>query len=519
MSDKFFDDGGAIDTDDDNSGAVPVMPAAQTPDDNSGAAPVMGTNPPDQGSSGGDQSNPTRDAITNFPKNVKAIVSYLMGQGAAPPEAIDGAAQQVDPSGQMSADDRNILAVEQANQKGGPQAAWALVQANRVAYNAKTAFAATALAGIDGKPADIAASARAATQASQHILDGSSTVFTPNQQGGVTATVKMPSGQPQQINLSPAQFNQWLQVGGDGQWDKVMENGGVPATLQRISQGQGIPIQPQTANARVGAPARPQAQARPAPAPAQSPGQVQGQGQDQDEGSEQPVTSYGRTPSTLNLSGSDEPARGTSAAEETGYGREMEARAMRLFPWASQEAQRNQWMAAQENQEEERKNKIDVAGETGKQRIKVAEATGRGRVETARVTGDSRLESQRVRSEGNKDVAKLQTDARLEGLKQKAIQFAQKQEQTAQDNASRERARNFRALLTNPNFVLQKPEDIQAAAQKAGINLGVGTAPAAPTQPQAQHNVPPVEQRVLNQVYTTPKGQFKWMGNGWQPVQ
>jgi hypothetical protein len=510
MSDKFFDGGGAIDTDDNDRVDQPsdAPPAAAAPgaidtgDESTAPAPQAAASRPQpqdglQAIADAGKQTPMEGA-QQFPGNVKKIVSYLMGMGAAPPEAIDQAGSQVDPHGQMSPDDRNILAVDKASKEGGPQAAWALVQSNRVAFNAKQAFAQTALNGIDGKPADINAAATAATQASQHVLDGSNTTFQPNQQGGVTATVKMPGGQPQQINLTPAQFNQYLNVGGDGQWDKLME-GSVPATLQKISQSQGMPLKapqaPQGAQqgmARSGAPApstrapmAPQAQAPQAPQPGAQPTQNEAPQAPQPEAPAPldntpapgtPPSNFGTTPSTMNLSG-NQAQRPPVDAPDSGYGGELEARASKMFPYASQESQRQAWMSAQEEKELERSNKIDVASETGKQRIKVAEATGRGRVDAAATTGQSR-----------EAVAKTAAGARMFA----ATQAGEAQKQKVQMELQRQARINTNAQQRNAAAILGHKINNEAITpltdqEKAMVNTLVqgGASQAAPQAPAA----------------------------------
>lgn len=510
--DSYQPDEGAIDTSDGGQQAAPAAPQASASMPNMGPPPVAQEAAQDtvgQGMSklgsqiGGDISQGMSNVAKSGPANVmKRIVSYLMGSDAENPAALDQAAAKVDPQGQMSGDDRNIMAIHQAHEEGGPEAAWKLMQANRVAYNAKQAFAATALNGINGKPADIAAAAQAATQASQHILDGSSINFTPDQQGGVTATVKMPGGQPQQISLTPPQFNQWLNVGGDGQWDKVMENGGAPATLQRISQGQGMPLKgpsPGGQGAATVGPSAPNTRAG-VPAP-QAPQPTQGGSDDTQAGPPPAQTNFGSTPSTLNLSGNTDQSP-PQPPSQSNYGDELEDRSRKIFPNMSQEAQRQQWMAAQEEQQLNRENQVTVATEKGKQATERARVTGTGNVERQAKQNEGRVQTQQIRTEGNKDVAGIQANARLEGIKQRALQEAAKQERTSTDNAARERARNFRAELSNPNFVLQKPEDVARLAQKYGITQGGAPSGAPPAPPSGAAQNPPGTKMYNGKLYT-----------------
>lgn len=474
-----FDDEGAIpvqdyDADqhapvqDDNSGAPPVMPPMPQPgqqgSDNLGAIAEAGKQTPLEGAK-------------QFPGNVKRIVSYLMGEGATPPQALAQAAAQVDPEGAMSPDDRNLLAVQQAHDTGGPEAAWKLVQANRVAYNAKQAFAKTALSGINGKPADINSALDAANQAASHILDGSSVTFAPSQ-GGVVATVKMPGADtPQQIPLTMDQFNKWLDVGKDGQWDKVMEKS-APATLTALSQAVQQPQQaPQQQQPGQRQPQRPQGGA---PAPQQRP-QRENYEQMQNRA---PISEAVRTgkPQAMDPTQADQPAIpgthdarghyiGPARPDATNYGGELEARSRKMFPSVNEEQQRQQWMAGQEQQGT--KNEIDMA-----------RAKQEGRVDAARINASSRENVQNTRSASNERVADTNSHGKMEAIKQKTLAEAAKLERQSGDRAAQERGRNMRAFVSSPNFLLMKPEDYETAAKRAGVDLGAAAAPQAAT-PQA----------------------------------
>jgi len=345
---QYYDEGGAIDTlDDDNSGAAPVV---QQADDNSGAIPVDQQQSQGAGADTGSDTpgwNPQGSGpLAPAGRGVKRIISYLMGEGGVSPQELDQAGRQVDPRGQVDPGTRNLLAVDQANQAGGPEAAWKLVQGNRIAFNAKQAFGFAAMNGSGQKPPDLNAAIDAANQAEQHILDGSTVRFAPSQ-NGVTATVKVPgSSQTQQINLTPDQFKQYLNVGGDGQWDKLMENS-VPATLQRISQstsfGQGY--DPASQAARPAAPQAPQAR-----------------------------TNFGKTPSTINLSGNDNVQAPSN--EDDGIDPDIRRKANTLFPAVSQGDERNRFMAAEMARTEELQNKLDVEDKRGTFKVQGADVKG-----------------------------------------------------------------------------------------------------------------------------------------------
>lgn len=387
------DNEGAIDTGDqsvqeDNSGAAPVMGGAIPGEDNSGAAPVM---PASTQGGASDQQHFTPDLNpAHVPGNMKRIVSYLMGSDAVPPQALDQAAQQADPQGQMSPGDRNLVAIDKAAETGGQEAAWKLLQANRVAFNAKQAFARTALHGIQGKPADLNAAVDAANQAEQHIPDGSNVKFA-RSQNGVTATVTVPgTSQPQQIQLTPEQFDKWLDVGGDGQWDKAHQ-ASVPATLQRLSKVGAVTGVPYKATSPAG-------------------------------DTQRPKTNVGKTPSSLNLSGSDEIPE--PAPDTTGYDPQMKARAAKMFPNSIQ--QQDQWITAQEQREAEMQNKVDVAHETGENRIKAARETGMSRERSAQAAAGGRVDAAKLYSGAKLEAAKVANAAKIKQLEQSG---ANKQEE------------------------------------------------------------------------------------------
>lgn len=414
----------------------------------------------------------------------KKIVSYLMGAGAADPDAAKKFEQGVKHENPgISDDDANLLAVHKAQEMGGPAAAWAMVQYNRMAYNAKQSFAKAALNGVDGKAGDISAAAQAATQAGAHILDGSSTQFTaiPGGQGGVTATVKMP-GTDRTVNfqLNPQQFNQWLDVGGAGMWDKVMEGGGVPTSLQKIA-GQGQ--QPGQ-----------DAQSQPdVPGPADSQAVKTGKPQvmDPTQADQAPV------PGQFDAHGH---YLGKEAPDQTDYDPALVARANKMFPQAGDEAERQNWMTAQEQQDEERGNKIKVAEQQGINATKVANV----RADAYRAASENRKDGQigaaDARAGGQRDAASIKAKADADKARQQAILATTKLAQQSQDAKMRENGRMARAELTNPNKLLTSADDVNAILKKYGVAPQTPTAaapqaeapsqaaPAAPTQRPA--NVP-----------------------------
>jgi hypothetical protein len=61
-----------------------------------------------------------------------------------------------------------------------------------------------------------------------------------------------------------------------------------------------------------------------------------------------PKTNIGKTPSSLNLSGDDKVR--APQPDPGAYGAQIEARSRQMFPWISQEQERQRWMAEQEQQ-------------------------------------------------------------------------------------------------------------------------------------------------------------------------
>jgi hypothetical protein len=493
-----FAEGGAIPEDDSDTG-TPMQPAE---DDATGVNEQVASQSQPQQPQQGQQSPGSDGGPLNPVPAAKKIIAYLMGAGAAHPQSIDQVGQQVDPEGKMPPSDRNVLAIDKVRETHGDNAAWSLMQANRVAYNAKAAFAKTALDGTPQKPADLNAAVDAANQAQTHVLDGSNVLFQPAQ-GGVTATVKLPgNSEPQQIALSPQAFKSFLDVGGDGQWDKVVDHS-APATLERlakqypIQQGQPQQGSPQQGQPQPGAQPRPPVR-NPVPAP------------------NQPVfsrgpTTFGKTPSTLNLSGSDE--RGEDIkAPNTDISPEIEARARQLYPSASQSAERNKYIAGEVTNEASNENKIDVQNAKGDFGLKIAGV----KTEGAKAVG------------AGHDTAKVQSSqnfsqARIEAAKQKLQSAALHEEAVNGRNAITQSMRGLVAKVNagqklNPNeqgiwdrVVQHTPDPSAAAPQQAQPQQQNNSFPAAPPDPA---------QRKVGQVYSSPTGKRgKWMGNGWQAVQ
>lgn len=509
----MFDEEEAISTGEDYSGAqAPVLGTEDmgVPEEPSVGAIDTGEGPPAPPQAPGmapppagpkepglmDKSyGPLAGPAQGIKNGIKSVMSYLMGADAMPPEALDGAGRTVDPEGRMNPSQRNLMAVQHARENGGDEAAWALMQSNRVAYNAQTAFAKTALEGTQQKPADLMAAIDAANKAQANVLDGSHVEFRPLQGGqAITATVTRPNGQPEQIVLSPQQFARWLDVGGDGQWDKVMSTG-AGQTLHRIAN-EGPPRGSKRLD---DVPAMP----KKAPAAAAPPvDNTESDSYDPLAEGNVPETNFGKTPSTLNLSGSN--ARSEPAPDQTNYGPELEARAMRMFPGITQEAERNAWMASQEGRYDELENKVAVAGEVGRRKEEVAKIGARGRVEQegVRQAGAQKVAETKGQTYAMRDANRAKTEAAK--LDMRARELMSRDANSAQGRAVKILSSKMATLqpLTEEENNLAKQMGVQGLeamqVTKPGavpLPSGVDKTPMQrPQQPRAQApGKPPVE--------------------------
>lgn len=373
------------------------------------------------------------------------IVSYLMGEGAVHPQVLDQAADQIDPQGQMSPGDRNVMVVEDANARGGKEAAWKMLQANRVAFNAKQAFGLAAANGSPQKPPDLNAAIDAANQAESHVLDGSNVNFMLSTGGQITATVKGADGKQQVFDLTPGQFKQYLNIGGEGQWDKLMSPGGIAAALTKISQGsQGGQLQTRTVSTPGFSPTGQQPNAR-RPAAAQP-----------------------------------KPFEMRSAGEET-YDEQLQKRAWGLFPGAGSQKERADWLSAQEQKENELQNKVDVAKEVGENRIKAARETGASRVQAADVTGQHRESGWKYASDAKTAAAQIKADQARAAAGDKGSQ------------ARIETGRKAIAAKRTTGAALTPDEESFEKQLTAGARAPQAPTPQAPTPQAATPGQPPVQ--------------------------
>jgi hypothetical protein len=156
-----FADGG--DMGDPSAGGAPPQPQTNQP------VPQPGGMQPQQG-----QQPPSK------------LVGYAMGAQAVPPDMARALESKVDPQGTMDPTTRKMLAIASAPDQ---KTQWGMLQNYRQQFNAHASFARAAATGSQTKPADMAAAAKAATDAFSNVPDGTQTTFQPTQ-GGVVARIK-----------------------------------------------------------------------------------------------------------------------------------------------------------------------------------------------------------------------------------------------------------------------------------------------------------------------------------------
>jgi hypothetical protein len=466
----------------DNSGATPVMGGGIVGGDNSGGpaipAPAMGAI--DTGEGGTPDPSLMKNSygpLAGPARGVKSIISYLMGADAMPPEALDGAGKTVDPQGRMNPSERNLMALQHARDNGGDEAAWALMQTNRVSYNAQTAFAKTALEGTAQKPADLMAAIDAANKAQANVLDGSNVEFRPLQGGqAITATVTRPGAPPDQLVLSPQQFAKWLDVGGDGQWDKIMSSGAQQTLHKIVNEG------PSRGSKSLGdMPPMPGQRPQRQPAAAPPVDNSESDAYNPSAAENAPKSNFGKTPSSLNLSGSDE--RSTPVPDQTNYGPELEARAMRMFPSVSQEAERNQWMAGEEARSEGNQVKIDVAAETGKRKEDVARVTAGGKTEAEKIKAAGALEKTKEHNKGWQFASEAKAKAAAAMVNQRAQEMLHRDANSAQ-------GRHLKLISSKMATLQPLTEDEKKAADAMGVQGMQAAEVTRPQQQQQQQTAP-----------------------------
>jgi hypothetical protein len=162
-----------------------------------------------------------------------------------------------------------------------------------------------------------------------------------------------------------------------------------------------------------------------------------------------------------------------------------------MFPGITQQTQRDQWMASQEDKDLDRTNRVDVAAEKGKNDIEKAHIAAGAHVQGAEATAKARVDAAGLYSGAKRDAA-------LAGIAAKQQQLGQ-----AAQNANSQRALKLiqtkimagQALAPNEDAFVQslpglaQPQAQRPAAQPQQQNAFLGAAP----KPQASVNQPPVQ--------------------------
>lgn len=521
-----FDDGGAVQDDDDATPTIPTDDAAQddaqdandTPDTQS--APANGAQP-------GFVPGGAPGLGHTINSGVQKIVSYLMGAGSADPQTAKTFEQGIKHENPgINDDDANLLAVHKAGEMGGPAAAWAMVQYNRMSYNAKQSFAQAALNGVDGKTGNAQAAAQAATQAGAHILDGSSTVFTAMPGGqGFTAAVKMPgTDRSVTFQLNNDQMNQWLDTGKGGQWDKVMEEGGVPTTLQRItSSAPNNTAAATTTQPQSGQPTPPSSSENTPDSQymgAVSDAREDNQDSEPDQleanpNADQP-TNVGKTPSSINLSGSDRQSS-TLAPKPYSYGNDLEKQGRARFPNISDEGKRQDFMAGQQAQRSTRINELGKSAMGAASRENVAKARASASENSATTRAGGQVGAAEARAGGQVQSATIRSDKDIQVAKEKANAVLQQATIKARDNETRNRINQARLEINDPNAALRggQPASPQDILKKYGLGTeGQSAAPSQPSAPAQGSSQPGATQRPANVPQGAKFYQGKWYTRG-----
>lgn len=457
------------------------------------------------------------------------LTKMLAGENALSPDVLDKVISQAPGSTQSN---KLVNAIHQAREEHGDDASAAVLAGARVKYQTTAAFARTALMGANGKPADLNAAIKAANQAQEMMPDGSNTMFSPGGHGMVIAVSQLPgSHKSVQFNLSTQQFSQFLDVGKDGQFDKMMDVS-APATLQRLASAGSSPAGAPQTQARAGQ--APQAQQPWKPGvstdeastnerqdqavdkfkavhPSKNPyGAPHAQSLDAFPGND--MAQAGNTPQdnavdTANrkkglFAGDQEAIPGThddqghylgpQERNKTNYGEEAEARSTALVGKGNvgREGERQHLMQTQENVDAERQAKVDAAAEKGRSDNERARITAGGRVATAQVTGTSRenaaATSAAAKKEGWQFASKQKADLAMAKLAQ-AERF-----ETNKDK--RAAIANMRSVVNNNRQTgTALSEDQNTFLKQLGIETQQAMAPQAPT-PQARTPQAPAPQ-------------------------
>ena len=180
-----------------------------------------------------------------------AIHRHLSGEGAVSKQTYDAYANRADPTSTMMPDARNIATVQKAMEDAGPKAAHGIIQYDRKAWDHEMNLGRLAL--TQGKPEDVV---KHLNEAYHYMPDGTHIDWSQNESGGYRADVEFntanrkpvpgidPAGKKQSyqnIELTPEQLHDWVNIGKAGQFDTVYAKSG-PNVLQELAKSQGTPL-------------------------------------------------------------------------------------------------------------------------------------------------------------------------------------------------------------------------------------------------------------------------------------
>lgn len=408
---------------------------------------------------------------------LRRFMAYLSGADASDPEQVSALEQQVDPEGILDEGTRKMLAVQAATKSGGPEAAAGAAQHYRKKYDAYRGFAAAALAA-----GDVAGAAKSASQAYPNLLDGSNLQFTPAPMGaGVVATLSGRGGQSQTLNLTPAQFNEFL-VGPPGDYETVMEVG-IDKLINSLAQKPGTPPSGQGAEGTaLGAAAQgtvPQTQAEPGR------DLMQGTGEGQAGNPNWPLQDKGGGQGTRSQNkGRGQPREPEAYTPDP----RLLSQAKRLFP--SPGPEREAWIAQQEQQAE--RNDIDRIRATDRSTAAEVRGVHGENIATTKVAGAQgvadtnkagRVEAAQIRAQ----VASAKIDA---DTKMKLAQIAATTKNAALRNAVRILEQQEKNVTLGEK---RSPEGIKALQQIYNLAAQEAQGGAAPA-PQQQNAPAPQQQ-------------------------
>jgi hypothetical protein len=267
------------------------------------------------------------------------------------------------------------IVLSETAQQNGVEAAWKACQQCRQNYDSYRVAAATKLA-----QGDVVAAANAAMNVFfSNMFDGRNIRFTWIGNFVTTEVMKPGSKVPsQRTDLTLSQFNELL-VGSEGQYDNVLENS-IPVVVRQIAKSNGIPIEqqapdPPRAHSAIQSPtpraalaiaaiSRAAVPAGQALASGPFPPQPYQRSRSELQAATQPAlpaSSAVRSgqPQATDVANADQAVHpgqfnanghylGPQQLDPGAYSPLLEARSRRMFPGVSQERERQQWMADQE---------------------------------------------------------------------------------------------------------------------------------------------------------------------------